>query len=184
MRELSLHILDLAQNSLTAGASRLDIIVEIDHKKDLVAITLSDDGKGMAPDFLKTVTSPFTTTRTTRRVGLGIPMLKQSAEAAGGAFSLESEVGKGTVISASFDLRNIDCIPMGELCDSLFTLVLLNPDTPEFVFTAQSPEAEAEFDTRIVRQALGGISLNEPDVSAWIKESIDEELKPILEVLP
>ena len=73
---------------------------------------------------------------------------------------------------------------MGELCDSLFTLVLLNPDTPEFLFTARSPEAEAEFDTRTVRQALGGLSLNEPDVSAWIKESIDEEFKPILEVLP
>ena len=87
MRELSLHILDLAQNSLTAGASRLDIIVEIDHKKDLVAITLSDDGKGMAPDFLKTVTSPFTTTRTTRKVGLGIPMFKENAELTGGTFS-------------------------------------------------------------------------------------------------
>ena len=105
-------------------------------------------------------------------------MLKQSAEAAGGSFSLESEVGKGTVISASFDLRNIDCIPMGELCDSLYTLVLLNPDT------AHAPDAEAEFDTRAVRQALGGVRLNEPDVGAWIKESIDEEFKPILEVLP
>ncbi len=138
----------------------------------------------MSPEFLARVTDPFTTTRTTRRVGLGIPMLKQSAEAAGGSFSLESEVGKGTVISASFDLRNIDCIPMGELCDSLYTLVLLNPDTPDFLFTAHAPDAEAEFDTRAVRQALGGVRLNEPDVGAWIKESIDEEFKPILEVLP
>ena len=104
MRELSLHILDLAQNSLTAGASRLDIIVEIDHKKDLVAITLSDDGKGMAPDFLKTVTSPFTTTRTTRKVGLGIPMFKENAELTGGTFSIESTVGVGTKMRAGFVL--------------------------------------------------------------------------------
>ena len=73
---------------------------------------------------------------------------------------------------------------MGELCDSLYTLVLLNPDTPDFLFTAHAPDAEAEFDTRAVRQALGGVSLTEPDVSGWIKESIDEEFKPILEVLP
>ena len=183
MRDLSMHVLDIVQNSIKAGA-KLIVVSFVRNAEGILTFTVKDDGCGMSPEFLARVTDPFTTTRTTRRVGLGIPMLKQSAEAAGGAFSLESELGKGTVISASFDLRNIDCIPMGELCDSLFTLVLLNPDTPEFVFTAQSPEAEAEFDTRIVRQALGGISLNEPDVSAWIKESIDEELKPILEVLP
>ena len=183
MRDLSMHVLDIVQNSIKAGA-KLIVVSFVRNAEGILTFTVKDDGCGMSPEFLAQVTDPFTTTRTTRRVGLGIPMLKQSAEAAGGAFSLESELGKGTVISASFDLRNIDCIPMGELCDSLFTLVLLNPDTPEFVFMAQSPEAEAEFDTRIVRQALGGISLNEPDVSAWIKESIDEELKPILEVLP
>jgi hypothetical protein len=105
-----------------------------------------------------------------------------SSEMAGGTFHLESEVGKGTIISASFDLKNIDCIPMGEMCDSLLTLVILNPDHPEFVFKATSPTSEAYFDTRMVREAVGGISLNESDISAWMKESIDEEFKPILEV--
>ena len=119
MRELSLHILDLAQNSLTAGASRLDIIVEIDHKKDLVAITLSDDGKGMAPDFLKTVTSPFTTTRTTRKVGLGIPMFKENAELTGGTFSIESTVGVGTKMRAGFVLSSIDRPPLGDLAATM-----------------------------------------------------------------
>ena len=182
MRELSLHILDLAQNSLTANATRLDILIRIDHEKDNLSITLADNGKGMAPDFLKSVTSPFTTTRTTRKVGLGIPMLKQSAEMAGGTFGIESEIGKGTWIHASFDLSNIDCIPMGEICDSLVTLIVLNPETPDFVFQAFAPEKEALFDTRQVREALGGVSLAEPEVAAWIKESIDEEFKPILEV--
>ena len=182
MRELSLHILDLAQNSLTANATRLDILIRIDHEKDNLSITLADNGKGMAPDFLKSVTSPFTTTRTTRKVGLGIPMLKQSAEMAGGTFGIESEIGKGTWIHASFDLSNIDCIPMGEICDSLVTLIVLNPETPDFVFQAFAPEKEALFDTRQVRETLGGVSLAEPEVAAWIKESIDEEFKPILEV--
>ena len=135
MRDLSMHVLDIVQNSIKAGA-KLIAVSFVRSPESLLTFTVKDDGCGMSPEFLARVTDPFTTTRTTRRVGLGIPMLKQSAEAAGGSFSLESEVG------------------------------------------------EAEFDTRAVRQALGGVRLNEPDVGAWIKESIDEEFKPILEVLP
>ena len=116
MRDLSMHVLDIVQNSIKAGA-KLIVVSFVRNAEGILTFTVKDDGCGMSPEFLARVTDPFTTTRTTRRVGLGIPMLKQSAEAAGGAFSLESEVGKGTVISASFDLRNIDCIPMGELCD-------------------------------------------------------------------
>ena len=101
---------------------------------------------------------------------------------AGGTFDIESEVGKGTCIHASFDLTNIDCIPMGDICDSLITLIVLNPETPDFVFQASAPGREALFDTRQVREALGGVSLAEPEVAAWMKESIDEEFKPILEV--
>ena len=108
MRELSLHILDLAQNSLTANATRLDILIRIDHEKDNLSITLADNGKGMAPDFLKSVTSPFTTTRTTRKVGLGIPMFKANAELTGGSFDIESEVGVGTRMTANFVLSSID----------------------------------------------------------------------------
>ena len=140
MRELSLHILDLAQNSLTAGASRLDIIVEIDHKKDLVAITLSDDGKGMAPDFLKTVTSPFTTTRTTRKVGLGIPMFKENAELTGGTFSIESTVGVGTKMRAGFVLSSIDRPPLGDLAATMISLVVSNPEF-HFISTIWSTDS-------------------------------------------
>ena len=86
-------------------------------------------------------------------------MLKQSAEMAGGTFGIESEVGKGTCIHASFDLTNIDCIPMGDICDSLMTLIVLNPETPDFVFRATAPGKEALFDTRQVREALGGVGL-------------------------
>lgn len=176
-----MHVLDIVQNSIKANASLITVTFTRD-ENNLFTFTCEDNGCGMAPEFLAKVTDPFTTSRTTRKVGLGIPMLKQSSEMAGGTFSLQSELGKGTIISASFDLKNIDCIPMGEMCDSLLTLVILNPDRPDFVFKATSPTAEAFFDTRMVREAVGGISLNESDISAWMKESIDEEFKPILEV--
>ena len=181
MRDLSMHVLDIVQNSIKAGATLVTVAFTVDENR-VLTFSVRDDGCGMTPEFLARVTDPFTTTRTTRKVGLGIPMLKQSAEMAGGTFGIESEVGKGTCIHASFDLTNIDCIPMGDICDSLITLIVLNPETPDFVFQASAPGREALFDTRQVREALGGVSLAEPEVAAWMKESIDEEFKPILEV--
>lgn len=176
-----MHVLDIAQNSIKAGASLVTVAFVVDENR-VLTFSVRDDGCGMAPDFLARVTDPFTTTRTTRKVGLGIPMLKQSAEMAGGTFGIESQVGVGTYIHASFDLTNIDCIPMGDICDSLMTLIVLNPEAPDFLFQASAPGKEALFDTRQVREALGGVGLAEPEVAAWIKESIDEEFKPILEV--
>ena len=181
MRDLSMHVLDIAQNSIKAGAKLVTITFVIDDAQRLT-FTVKDDGCGMSPEFLAKVADPFTTPRTTRRVGLGIPMLKQSAEMAGGTFDIQSQQGVGTVLTAAFHLDNIDCIPMGDVCDTLLTLVVLNPQSPEFLFLANSPTAQASFDTREVRAALGDVKLNEPDVTAWIKESIDEEFKPILEV--
>ena len=181
MRDLSMHVLDIAQNSIKAGA-RLVTVAFVDDGNGKLTFSVKDDGCGMSPDFLARVTDPFTTSRTTRKVGLGIPMLKQSAEMCGGEFGIESEVGVGTTIFASFDTHNIDCIPLGDICDSLLTLVVLNPNEPEFLFQAVSPQAEAVFDTRQLREVLGGVPLNEPDVIAWMKESIEEEFKPILEV--
>jgi len=180
MKEISLNILDIAQNSVKAGASLIEIHISED--ESALCFSVKDNGCGMTQEFLQRVTDPFTTTRTTRKVGLGIPMLKQTSEMAGGNFGIESEVGVGTWIHASFDTRNIDCIPMGDICDSLLTLVVLNPERPEFLFQAQSPEHSALFDTRQLRQVLGGLPLNEPDIIAWMKESIEEEFKPILEV--
>lgn len=178
MRELSLHILDLAQNSLTAGASRLDIIVEIDHKKDLVAITLSDDGKGMAPDFLKTVTSPFTTTRTTRKVGLGIPMFKENAELTGGTFSIESTVGVGTKMRAGFVLSSIDRPPLGDLAATMISLVVSNPEFHfrlDYLVDGQS----FSFDTEEIRAVLGPVPLDSPEVVSWMKDYLEEGIETL-----
>lgn len=181
MRDLSMHVLDIAQNSIKANAKLVTIDFSIDDERRLT-LTIRDDGCGMSQEFLQRVTDPFTTTRTTRRVGLGLPMLKQSAEACGGDMRIQSAEGEGTTVTATFDLTHIDCIPMGALCDTLLTLVVLNPEAPEFAFYAGSPAGSASFDTREVRAALGDVPLNAPDVAKWIKDSIDEEFKPILEV--
>ena len=114
MRDLSLHLLDLAQNSISAGAATVTIRIGID-ENGWLKMTLEDDGKGMSPELLRRVTSPFATTRTTRKVGLGIPMMMENAEKAGGTLHIESEVGRGTVLTVTMDTRNIDCLPLGDL---------------------------------------------------------------------
>ena len=179
MRDLSLHLLDLAQNSITAGASLVTIRLTLG-EDGMLTMELTDNGKGMSPELLSRVTSPFATTRTTRKVGLGIPMMKENAEKAGGTFRLESEEGKGTTLTCSMDTGNIDCLPLGDLSGTLLSLMLTNPLFPDFLFEGKSPKGEGSFDTREVRQALGSdIPFNEPSVAAWLKEALDEEMKTI-----
>jgi anti-sigma regulatory factor (Ser/Thr protein kinase) len=179
MRDLSLHLLDLAQNSITAGAALVTIRISLDDS-GMLTMELIDDGKGMSPELLERVTSPFATTRTTRKVGLGIPMMKENAEKAGGTFLLESEEGKGTRLKATMDTRNIDCLPLGDLGGTLLSLMLTNPLSPDFLFEGKTPKGECSFDTREVRAALGSeIPFNEPSVAAWLKEALEEEMNPI-----
>ncbi len=179
MRDLSLHLLDLAQNSITAGASLVTIRLILE-ENGMLTMELADNGKGMSPELLARVTSPFATTRTTRKVGLGIPMMKENAERAGGTFQLESEEGKGTTLTCSMDTGNIDCLPLGDLSGTLLSLMLTNPLFPDFLFEGKSPKGEETFDTREVRNALGSdIPFNEPSVAAWLKEALDEEINSI-----
>ena len=179
MRDLSLHLLDLAQNSITAGADLVTIRISLDDS-GMLTMELTDDGKGMSPELLERVTSPFATTRTTRKVGLGIPMMKENAEKAGGTFLLESEEGKGTRLYATMDTHNIDCLPLGDLGGTLLSLMLTNPLHPDFLFEGKTPKGECSFDTREVRAALGSeIPFNEPSVAAWLKEALEEEMNPI-----
>ena len=179
MRDLSLHLLDLVQNSITAGASLITIRITKDDN-GLLTMVLEDNGKGMSPELLAQVTSPFATTRTTRKVGLGIPMMKENAEKTGGSFRLESEVGKGTTLTATMDTANIDCLPLGDLTGTLLSLMLTNPLSPDFLFEGRTEKGECSFDTREVRAALGSdIPFNEPSVAAWLKEALEEEINPI-----
>jgi len=179
MRDLSLHLLDLAQNSITAGASLVTIRITID-EHGWLEMVLKDDGKGMSPELLARVTSPFATTRTTRKVGLGIPMMMENAEKAGGSLTLQSKVGEGTEMTVTMDTGNIDCLPLGDLSGTLLSLILTNPLKPEFLFEGKTPKGACSFDTREVRNALGNdIPLNEPEVAAWLQEALNEEINPI-----
>ena len=179
MRDLSLHLLDLAQNSITAGASLVTVRIVLE-ENGWLTMELADNGKGMSPELLARVTSPFATTRTTRKVGLGIPMMKENAEKAGGTLTLQSEPGRGTEMTVTMDTGNIDCLPLGDLGGTLLSLILTNPLHPDFLFEGKTPKGECVFDTREVRAALGSdIPLNEPEVAAWLQEALEEELNPI-----
>ena len=178
MRDLSLHLLDLAQNSITAGATLVTVRLTLE-ESGMLTMQLEDDGKGMSPELLQRVTSPFATTRTTRKVGLGIPMMAENCRLAGGDLSIESTLGKGTKLTATLDTSSIDCLPLGDLPGTVTTLVTMNPDKPEFTLHCLSPKGEMRFDTREVREALEGVPLNEPEVAAWMQESLREEIEPI-----
>lgn len=178
MRDLSLHLLDLAQNSIKAGASLVTIRLTVD-ENGWLTLVLEDDGCGMSPELLSRVTSPFATTRTTRKVGLGIPMMMENAQRAGGEMRIESQVGKGTTLTVTYDTRNIDSLPLGDLAGTILSLILANPDTPDFLFEGRTEKGERRFDTREIRAVLSGVPLNEPEVVAWMKDALNETINPI-----
>ena len=177
MEELSLHLLDLIQNSVKAGASLIEIIIT--EKAGLLTIELNDNGCGMSEEFLQRVESPFTTTRTTRKVGLGIPLFKQAALMAGGDFGIISRQGEGTRIKASFEINNIARAPMGDLAGTILGQVLSTPVTPDYRLLYAVEDASFEFDTREIRRQLEGVPLDAPDVIAWMKDYLEEGIREL-----
>ena len=171
MKELSLNILDVAKNSVTAGATKIEILVE--ESPEWLTITITDNGCGMTPEFVKKVTDPFTTTRTTRKVGMGLPLMKMEAQMSGGDLSVESRVGKGTRVKSWFDPENIDMPPLGDLTSSVTTLIQGSPDI-DFIFTHRTPTGEYTLDTGEIRQIMGDIPLSEPEVIAWLTDYLRE----------
>ena len=178
MRDLSLHILDLMQNSIRAQAKAVSLSVLLGDD-GMLSVIIEDDGTGMSEELLARVLSPFATTRTTRKVGLGIPMMAENCRLTGGDLSIESTLGVGTKLTATLDTSSIDCLPLGDLPGTVTTLVTMNPDKPEFILHCRSPKGEMHFDTREIREALAGVPLNEPEIAAWMQESLREEIEPI-----
>ena len=179
MKEIALHLLDIVQNSVKAGAVHVDIRFSLGEDGALV-MTVKDDGCGMSPEFVARVRSPFVTTRTTRKVGLGIPLLMQNAMQSGGRVDIESQLGEGTTITAVFMTRSIDCLPLGDLASTMATIIMGCPDAPEFSLHCDSPAGEMDFSTEQIRAVMDGVSLAEPAVVQWIQESLQEEIEPIL----
>ena len=179
MEELSLNILDIAQNSIAAEASLVRVEIEENDADDTLTIRIADDGKGMDGELLKTVESPFVTTRTTRKIGLGISFLKEAAELAGGSFKLESAPGRGTTVTAVFTKSHIDRQPMGDLPGTMTALISLNPGV-DFHLRYAAGENEFLFTTQEVREILGeGYSPDHPSVAAFLTEYIKEQIDSI-----
>ena len=174
MKELSLHLLDVAKNSVAAGAKHVSITLDED-KDGWLAIAIADDGRGMAPEFLARATDPFTTTRTTRKVGLGLPLLRLTAEQTGGSLSIDSTLGVGTTLTARFQRRHLDCPPLGDLPGAVALLIQGSPDM-ELTYRHTTPRGEAALSTAELRDILGGdVSLAEPEVFAWIQDYLTEQ---------
>lgn len=173
MRELSLNILDIAQNSISAGASLITIEISEETRGHLMTLTVSDNGCGMDAEQLKNVTDPFFTTRTTRKVGMGIPLFRLAAQQTGGDFSIESQKGVGTSTGAVFHTDSIDFTPLGDITSTVVMLISMNTDR-DFVYRRSRDSKEFVLDTREVREILGDVPLSHPDVVEWMKAFIDE----------
>ena len=173
MRELSLNVLDIVQNSITAKASLIEIELIEDINDDILKINIFDNGKGMTEEQIKSVTDPFYTTRTTRKIGLGIPLFKMAAEMSGGTFKIESTVGVGTKIYTSYIHSSIDRMPVGNINETVSMLIRMNPDI-DFIYTHSYNEKSYSIDTRELRAQLDDIPLDTPDVIDWINEYLTE----------
>lgn len=175
MKELALHILDIVNNSITAGASLVTIAIEENQEKDYYQITVTDNGKGIAANMIEKVTDPFVTSRTTRKVGLGLPLLKQNAERTGGTLKIISETGKGTTVSCAFGLSHFDRPAIGDISGVIAMLAGSFADI-DFVYKHKTLEGEYVFDTREVKLILEGISITDLSVRRFLVEMIEENL--------
>jgi len=175
MNDLAMHILDIVQNSISAGAKNIWIEVLVSVARDLLSISIRDDGKGMTPEMIAKVTDPYCTTRTTRKVGLGLPLFRQTAEQAGGSLSIESTLGVGTTVTANFGLNHIDRPPMGDLANAYVLLLGANPDI-NLILHYVTDENEFSISTREIDEALEGLPLNDPQVMRMIYEMVESNI--------
>ena len=178
MLELSLHILDIVENSTRAGAKRVFIDIVEDKRRDLLSMEIRDNGSGMSKDVLKKAMDPFFTTKTVRNVGLGLPMLAQAAERTGGRLIMESKGGEGTRVVAEFKLSHIDRQPLGNIASTLVTLVAGNTDV-DFIYRHRHDGREYIFDTRDIKKEIGDLPMNHVKVLIFIKEHVQGGLEDI-----
>jgi anti-sigma regulatory factor (Ser/Thr protein kinase) len=185
MREISLHILDIAENSVSAGATRIQIQVHENHGSDLMDIVIKDNGKGMDAETVAQVVDPFYTSRTTRKVGLGIPLLKAAAEACDGALTIQSSPGIGTIIEVYFKFTHIDRMPLGDLASTFVALLVAYPEIDwSFDFTitryiSDTPTRSFLFENKPFRKALDGCSYSEPIILSYIRDLFENGIRDV-----
>ena len=175
MQDLSLHILDIAENSITAEAGRITVKISESKKTNLFTLEISDNGRGMDEDMFKHAEDPFHTTRTTRKVGLGIPLLCQAAKDCGGEMKIETEKGKGSKIMATFQHDHIDRKPLGDITATITVLIAGNPHI-DFIFQLLREDEELIIDTAELKNDIGDVPVNSPGVIKIIKDTINDWL--------
>ena len=179
MQELSLNVLDVAENSVRANASLVEITVEEDTAAGWLTIVIRDNGRGMTPEQVQTVIDPFYTTRTTRKVGLGVPFFRMAAQLSGGDLTIQSQVGAGTTVTATFGLTNIDRMPLGDMNGTISTLVQCNPHI-DWVYTRRRDGREMVMDTRQFREVLEDMPLDSPEVLGFLRDYLAENTAELL----
>lgn len=179
MQELSLNVLDISQNSVAAQATLIEIKITMNLSLQKLVIIVKDNGVGMSQDVMEKVVDPFYTTRKTRKVGLGIPFLKMAAEATLGSLTLESTLGVGTIITATFTLGHIDLVPIGDMSSTICSLIQCNPNI-DFIYTVTADEETFMLDTKELRAILGEVSFANASVAVFIREYLEENSNHII----
>lgn len=178
MRELSLHILDIAENGITAGANCIHISVDEARSRNVLTLKIQDNGRGMPADKLEKLKDPFVTSRTTRRVGLGLPLLAAAAERCEGNIDVKTTPGIGTDVRATFAYNHIDRAPIGDMASTITTLILGNPNV-DFVYTHIIDGNEFILDTRELKEGPADLSLSDPMVIYHLTQRIRESLSQL-----
>lgn len=178
LRDKSLHLLDIIQNSISAGARNIKVALWTDCAGKELFISISDDGCGMSPEMLDSVTSPFSTSRTTRKVGLGIPLFKMSGEITGGGFNIKSKEGEGTCIEVSYVIDHIDRIPLGDLGDAICTSIMANEEI-DYEISLDNSKEQLVVSTVEVKEQLSPVKISNYEVLQWLREYINEKVKVV-----
>ena len=173
-----MHVYDLMENSTAANSTEVKLTIRDSLKDNIYAFTIEDNGKGMTPEFMAKVTDPYTTSRTTRKVGLGLPLIKMNTENCGGGMKLQSEVGKGTRLDFWFQHNHWDRPPMGDLAGTIVMLCAAHEDI-HIIYKHITDEDEFVFDTNEIKEALDGMSMNDVKVMGWLKDMVQENLEAI-----
>lgn len=173
MRELSLHLLDMVQNSIEAGASKIEITIDEDLKADLLRLEVSDNGSGMSEDLIARVLDPFYTTRKTRHIGLGLPLLLEASRRCDGDLKIRSNPGTGTTLQATFRHSHIDRAPLGDM-PSVLIAVLLSENPVDWIYTHRVDEEEFRLDSSEIRKELMGVPMTHPKVRHWLLDVLNE----------
>ncbi|MBM4324494.1 MAG: ATP-binding protein [Deltaproteobacteria bacterium] len=178
MEDLSLHILDVVENAIAAKANRIEVTVVEEPEKDRLTIEIKDDGIGMDEEIRQKASDPFFTTRTTRRIGLGLPFLAQAAQEAGGTLEIESSPGNGTKVKATFQYSHIDRKPLGDMTETMTTLLIGNPDI-DFCYTHVNGVKSFTFRTEWLRERFDAQPFVSPEAIRWLRKHLQEGLAGI-----